>query len=79
MDSRSRLQAALFGIKGGVAWVAEDAFVTRCNGDLLVERWVGRRVTSAFVSKGGGRAMEKIWEKLNEVAMADECHPSRNI
>lgn len=69
MDSRSRLQAALFGVKDGVVWVADDVFVTRWAGDLLVEGWVGRRTVSILVARGGVGTMRTVWAKLNEIAV----------
>lgn len=68
MDRKSRLQAALFGIKAGVVWVAEDAIVTRQNGDILVERWVGARVVTVLVREDSTGINRAIWEKLNEIA-----------
>lgn len=60
---------ALFGIKGDVAWVANDAFVTRSNGDVLVERWIGSRVVSIIVREASDGFMGIIWSKLSEMAM----------
>lgn len=75
MDGGTRLQAALFGITAGVAWVADDVFVTRRNGGLLVEGWVGRRVAAIPVRCDSGDTMRAIWEKLNEVAVDDSTPP----
>lgn len=68
VDRDSRLKAALFGIKAGVVWVAEDAILTRQNGDILVERWVGTRVVSVLVREDSTGTTRVIWEKLNELA-----------
>jgi hypothetical protein len=69
MDSRKRLQAALFGFKDGVVWVADDVFVTRSAGDVLVERWVGSRLVAVLVPRDAVGMMHTIWAKLNEVAI----------
>lgn len=69
-DSRSRLNAALFGIRDGSAWVAADVFVTRRNGDLLVEGWVGQRVAAILVRKDAS-GMRDLWDKLSAVAIDD--------
>lgn len=69
MDSRTRPQAGLFGVKDGVAWVADDVFVTRSAGDVLVERWVGQRPVSILVRRDGVGIMRTIWAKLNDVAI----------
>lgn len=69
MDSRKRLDLALFGIKDGVVWVADDAFVTRSAGDVLVEKWVGSRLVAVLVRQEGTGMMQSIWAKLNEVAV----------
>jgi hypothetical protein len=71
MDRKSRLKAALFGIKAGVVWVAEDAIVTRQHGGILVERWVGQRHVSVLVRDDSTGTMRKVWEKLNEIAITD--------
>ena len=68
MDRRARFRDALFGIKSGVVWVAEDAVLTRLNGDILVERWVGGRVVSVLVRGDSTGTTRRIWEKLNELA-----------
>lgn len=76
MDSRTRLQTALFGIKDGEAWVAAGAFVTRRNGDLLVEGWMGRRVATIIVHRDSSETARLIWDKLTEVAVDDVRAPS---
>lgn len=68
---RDRGATALFGIKGGVAWVAEDVFVTRSNGDLLVELWIGPRVVSILVHADSEGYMQAIYAKLAELAIDD--------
>lgn len=75
MDSRTRLQAALFGVKNGVAWVADDVFVTRSSGDIVVEGWVGRRLASILVARDDVGVMRTIWAKLNEVATDEAGSP----
>jgi hypothetical protein len=70
-NHRDQGATALFGIKGGVAWVAEDVFVTRSNGDLLVELWIGPRVVSILVHADGDGFMQAIYAKLNELAIDD--------
>lgn len=67
--SRTSHQLALFGIKSSVAWVADDAFVTRQGTDLLVERWGDRRVAAILVRADSSGTMRIIWEKLNEIAI----------
>lgn len=69
MDSQTRLQFALFGVKDGVAWVADDVFVTRSAGDVLVERWIGSRLVAVLVRRDAAGMMQIIWAKLNEVAI----------
>lgn len=69
MGSRKTLDLALFGIKDGVVWVADDAFVTRSAGHVLVEKWVGSRLVAVRVRQGGSGMMQSIWMKLNEVAV----------
>lgn len=71
MDSRSRLQSALFGFKAGAVWVADDVFVTRKNDGLLVERWVGPRVVSILVQASSDGPMRTLWAELNDRAMGD--------
>lgn len=72
MGSRSRLEAALFGIKSGQVWVADNAIVTRRqDGDILVEGWVGRRTASILVPKNSNGTTRAIWDKLNEIAKDD--------
>ncbi len=68
---KDRGATALFGIKGGVAWVAEDVFVTRSNGDLLVELWIGPRVVSILVHAESEGYMQAIYAKLAELAIDD--------
>jgi len=61
--------AAMFGIRDGAAWVADDVFVTRDGrGDVLVERWDGRGVRSAVVRRDSEGYMRAMWIKLTEVA-----------
>lgn len=67
---------ALFGIKGDVVWVAEDAFVTRINREMLVERWIGSRVVSIIVSEATDGLMGIIWSKLNKIAMDGLPNPT---
>ena len=68
MDRKSRLRAALFGVKSGVVWVADDAILTRqCDG-ILVKRWVGGRVVSVLVREDSTGTARAIWERLNELA-----------
>lgn len=74
-DPRWRLEAALFGFKAGVVWVADDAIVTRQHGDILVERWVGQRVVSVLVRQHSTGTTRTIWEKLNEIAIEDGPTP----
>lgn len=76
INSRTRLQASLFGIKDGKAWVAAGAFVTRRDGDLLVEGWVGERVAAILVRKDTSATLGTVWEKLNEVAVDDVRAPA---
>lgn len=68
---RSARQLALFGINSGVAWVAEDAFVTRRGEDLLVERWIGDRVAAIVVSAASSGKMRMVWEALSNIAVDD--------
>lgn len=76
MDSKSRIRAALFGIEAsGAVWVADHAIVTRRNGDILVEGWVGNRVASVLVRQHSTGTTRAIWEQLNEVAVDDEPTP----
>ena len=72
MNSGSRLQTALFGLKDGVGWVSNDVFVTRRAEVLLVEGWVGRRLVSVSLGRDFESIMPAIWSKLNEVAFDDE-------
>lgn len=69
MDSRIRVDLALFGIKSGVVWVADDAFVTRSAGHILVEKWVGSRLVAVLVRPDGIGMMQRVWVKLNEIAV----------
>lgn len=69
MENGSGSEAALCGIKDGVAWVAEDSFVTRRNDELLVERWVGRGVRSITVREASDGIVRALWLKLSEIAM----------
>lgn len=71
-------QLALFGIRSGVAWVADDVFVTRRSGDLLVERWFDHRVATIALPADSNGTMRIIWEKLNEVAIDDLPPESRS-
>ncbi|MFJ6303761.1 hypothetical protein [Pseudarthrobacter oxydans] len=64
-----RLELGLFGIKDGVVWVADDAFVTRSAGNVLVEKWVGSRLVVVLVRQDGRGMMQSIWVKLNEIAV----------
>ena len=68
---RDRGATALFGVKGGVAWVAQDVFVTRINGGLLVELWIGPRVVSIRVHADSEGYMQAIYAKLDELAIDD--------
>jgi len=68
MDRKSRLRAALFGVKSGVVWVADDAIISRqCDG-ILVKRWIGDRVVSVLVREDSTGTTRTIWERLNELA-----------
>lgn len=69
MNSRTRLQAALFGVRDGVAWVADDVFVAHWAEGILVEGWMGQRSVSILVAPDGVGIMRTIWDKLNEVAI----------
>lgn len=69
MDGQVVHQIALFGVKNGVVWVADDAFVTRSAGDILVERWVESRIVAVLVRPHRTGTMQTIWAKLNEVAV----------
>lgn len=61
---------ALFGIRDGAAWVAEDVFITRKScGDMLVEHWDVRGVRSAVVRKDSEGFLRAIWLKLAEGAI----------
>lgn len=72
MNSGTGSEVALCGIKNGVGWVAEDAFVTRRNDELLVERWVGRGVRSVAVREASDGIMGALWARLCEVAMDEK-------
>ncbi|MDR6555745.1 hypothetical protein J2809_000076 [Arthrobacter pascens] len=51
--------------------------MTRRDGDLLVEGWVGRRVAAIIVRRDPSEtAARTVWDKLNEVAVDDVCAPS---
>lgn len=68
-DKRRARDIALFGMRDGVAWVAEDAFVTREGEDILVEKWVGHRVVSILVRRPTGAGwMAGVWSRLRELA-----------
>lgn len=66
---QARLNAALFGIKNGAVWVAEDAFVTRAADNILVEKWVGQRLVSILIRPASAGSPSSVWSRLNEVAM----------
>jgi hypothetical protein len=70
-SQKDRGATALFGVKGGVAWVAEDVFVTRISGGLLVELWIGQRVVSIRVHSDSQGYMQAIYAKLDELAIDD--------
>jgi hypothetical protein len=73
MGSQGMPPAALFGFEDGVAWVADDVFVTRLTGGiLLVERWDGRGVTSAVLRPDSEGFLRELWVALNAVAMTGE-------
>lgn len=67
--ARTSRQLALFGITSGVAWVAEDAFVTRQGDDLLVERWVDHRLATILIRADSSGTTRMVWETLNEIAI----------
>ena len=70
MSCRGMLPAAMFGFKDGVAWVADDVFVTRFTGGiLLVERWDGRSVRSAVLRPDSDGFLHALWVALNAVAV----------
>ena len=70
MGCRGMLPAAMFGFKDGVAWVADDVFVTRCKGGiLLVERWDGRSVRSAVLRPDSEGFLRALWVALNAIAV----------
>lgn len=79
-ESKARA-IALFGMRDGVAWVAEDAFVTREGEDILVEKWVGPRVVSILVRRATGAGwMAAIWSRLTELAgEAQEFRPGTHL
>lgn len=58
---------ALFGMSDGVAWVADDAFVSRQGDDIVVEKWVGRRAVSIVVRRATCiGSMASLWTRLSE-------------
>lgn len=70
MGCRGMLPAAMFGFKDGVAWVADDVFVTRFKGGiLLVERWDGRSVRSAVLRPDSEGFLRALWVALNAIAV----------
>lgn len=70
MGCRGMLPAAMFGFSDGVAWVADDVFVTRFTGGiLLVERWDGRSVRSAVLRSDSEGFLRALWVALNAVAV----------
>jgi hypothetical protein len=70
MGQEERMPPALFGFRDGVAWVADDVFVTRyAGGNLLVERWAGLGVRSAMVRAESQGFMRAMWLKLNALAV----------
>ena len=62
------MRAALFGVKSGVVWVADDAIISRQRDGILVKRWVGDRVVSVLVREDSTGTTRTIWERLNELA-----------
>lgn len=68
-NSSSRLRCALFGIRGGHVWVSDEAFVTRRDDGMLVERWAGPRVVSILIRPDADEGMREVWERLNELAI----------
>lgn len=68
MDNKTSLKLALFGIQNGAVWVAEDAFVTRQDDDILVEKWVGQRLVSILVRPTSLGSLDVLWSGLNKVA-----------
>lgn len=69
MDSSARLKTAFFGIKDGLGWVSRDVFVTRRDGGLLVEGWVGPRLVTILIGADFRCVMPAVWSKLDEVAI----------
>lgn len=69
MESQLRAQVALFGVKDGHVWVADDVFVARTVGGALVERWVGSRIVTVLTRRDGTKIMRIVWAKLNAIAV----------
>lgn len=68
---------ALFGMRDGVPWVADDAFVTREGDDILVEKWVGARVVSILVRRASGTGpLAEVWSRLTELAGVTQDFPT---
>lgn len=76
MDNKTRLKLALFGTQNGAVWVAEDAFVTRQDDDILVEKWVGQRLVSILVRPTSLGSSDVLWSRLNEVATETALPPA---
>lgn len=68
---------ALFGMRDGVAWVAEDAFLTREGEDILVEKWVGHRAISILVRRSSAAALADLWLRLVEMAADAQGFPTQ--
>lgn len=73
---KARLSIALFGMRDGAAWVADDAFVTRQGEDILVEKWVGHRVVSILVQRTSALRMADLWSRLAEIAVDAQDFPT---
>lgn len=69
MSGKIRHEMALFGIRNGAVWVAEAAFVTRQDNDILVEKWVGQRLVSIRVRATSLESPDAMWSALSEVAV----------
>jgi hypothetical protein len=74
-ESKTR-DIALFGMRGGVAWIAEDAFVTREGDDILVEKWVGHRAVSILVRRPSAASLADLWSRLLERAGDAQVFPT---
>lgn len=82
MHSRSTAQIALFGIRNGAVWVADDVIVTRSHRDVLVERLAGSRIVAVLVRHDGTGMAQTIWAQLNDIAVDVGCpfeHSSADV